>query len=82
MISIPEILNKPIFSKEEIVALLNASGADRQLLFERALEVKLREVGNKVYFRGLIEFSNVCSKDCYYCGIRNSNELVKRYTLD
>jgi len=81
MISIPEIVNKPSFSKEEIVALLNASGADRQLLFERALEVKLGEVGNKVYFRGLIEFSNVCSKDCYYCGIRKSNELVKRYTL-
>jgi len=81
MIPIPEILNKPSFSKEEIVALLNASGAERQLLFERALEVKLCEVGNKVYFRGLIEFSNVCSKDCYYCGIRKSNELVKRYTL-
>jgi biotin synthase len=81
MISISEIVNKPSFSKEEIVALLQTEGADRQLLFERALEVKLREVGNKVYFRGLIEFSNVCSKDCYYCGIRNSNQHVKRYNL-
>jgi biotin synthase len=81
MISIPEIVNKTSFSKDEIVALLQTDGADRQLLFERALEVKLHEVGNKVYFRGLIEFSNVCSKDCYYCGIRNSNQNVKRYTL-
>lgn len=81
MDSIKEIINKEIFSKEEIIALLQCEGADRQLLFEKALEMKLQEVGNKVYFRGLIEFSNVCAKDCYYCGIRKSNEKVKRYTL-
>lgn len=81
MISINEILNKDSFSKEEISALLLCEGADRQLLFDKALEVKLREVGNKVYFRGLIEFSNVCSKDCCYCGIRRSNDKVHRYTL-
>jgi biotin synthase len=81
MTSIAEILSNGSFSKEEIIALLNANGADRQLLFEKALEMKLHEVGNKVYFRGLIEFSNVCSKDCYYCGIRKSNKEVKRYTL-
>jgi biotin synthase len=81
MISISEILSKPSFSKEEIIALLRTDGSDRQLLFEKALDVKLREVGNKVYFRGLIEFSNVCSKDCFYCGIRNSNSNVKRYNL-
>jgi biotin synthase len=81
MVSISEILNKESFSKEEIVALLQTEGADRQILFEKALRVKLREVGNKVYFRGLIEFSNVCSKDCYYCGIRNSNQKVNRYSL-
>ncbi|MBN2262766.1 MAG: [FeFe] hydrogenase H-cluster radical SAM maturase HydE, partial [Prolixibacteraceae bacterium] len=32
-------------------------------------------------FRGLIEFSNVCSKNCFYCGIRNDNQLVARYNL-
>ena len=36
-------------------------------------------VGKKVFFRGLVEFSNVCSKDCLYCGIRKSNEKVIRY---
>jgi len=81
MISISEILNNAFFSKKEIVALLKSDGSARQQLFEKALEMKLCEVGNKVFFRGLIEFSNVCSKDCYYCGIRNSNQLVKRYTL-
>jgi biotin synthase len=78
---ISEIVAKTYFSKDEIVALLQCDGDYRHILFEKALEVKLREVGNKVYFRGLIEFSNVCSKDCYYCGIRNSNQNVKRYNL-
>jgi len=81
MISIAEIMNSSTFSKDDIVALLQCEGVEKQLLFEKSLEMKLREVGNKVYFRGLIEFSNVCSNDCYYCGIRKSNEQVKRYTL-
>lgn len=78
---IEKILQKENFSKEEIVQLLNAQSAYRTLLFSKALEMKLSKVGRKVYFRGLIEFSNVCSKDCYYCGIRNSNNKVIRYHL-
>jgi biotin synthase len=54
-------------------------GEDRTRLFQSARQVKLREVGNKVYFRGLIEFSNICSKDCLYCGIRKGNVKVLRY---
>jgi len=65
-----EILDKEILGKDDIVTMLSAEGNDRLLLFEKAQQVKLKEVGNKVFFRGLIEFSNVCSKDCYYCGIR------------
>ncbi|MBR6534186.1 MAG: [Clostridia bacterium] len=38
--------------------------------------------GNKVYLRGLIEISNICKNDCYYCGIRKSNSLCERYRLD
>ncbi|MCB6288798.1 [FeFe] hydrogenase H-cluster radical SAM maturase HydE, partial [[Clostridium] scindens] len=37
--------------------------------------------GNKVYTRGLIEFSNYCRNDCYYCGIRRSNSHAQRYRL-
>ena len=51
------------------------------LLLHKAGELKLQTVGNKVYFRGLIELSNVCEKDCLYCGIRKSNKEVKRYNL-
>jgi biotin synthase len=69
------------FSKEEIIVLLNSEGEERMLLFKRAYETKLKHVGRKVYYRGLIEFSNICSKDCYYCGIRKSNTAVKHYSL-
>ncbi len=66
--------------KAEIIQLLQLEGDDRQQLFARAREVKNSQVGDKVYFRGLVEFSNVCAKDCLYCGIRKSNKLVVRYT--
>jgi biotin synthase len=74
-----EILQNKDFIRDELVQLLSAKGVERQLLFRRAQEVKLQTIGNKVYFRGLVEFSNICSKDCLYCGIRKSNEKVNRY---
>lgn len=46
-----------------------------------AREVREDIYGKDVYIRGLIEFSNICKNDCYYCGIRKSNERAKRYRL-
>ncbi|MBQ9518768.1 MAG: [Firmicutes bacterium] len=37
--------------------------------------------GNKIFIRGIVEFSNICRNDCYYCGIRKSNANVQRYCL-
>lgn len=74
-----EILLQTDFLHNDLVTLLLAEGDNRQLLFQRAQAVKLQTVGNKVYFRGLVEFSNICAKDCLYCGIRKSNEKVIRY---
>lgn len=51
-------------------------------LFAAAREVKVKYGKNDVLPRGLIETSNVCAKDCLYCGIRKSNEKVARYRLD
>lgn len=65
--------------KSEIIGLLRSEGEERSSLFRRAREVRDQTLGNKVYFRGLIEFSNICSKDCFYCGIRKSNKRVVRY---
>jgi len=76
-----DILQNNEFSNDELVKLLSVEGEERQQLFHRAQLVKLQTVGNKVYFRGLIEFSNKCGKDCLYCGIRKSNNKVVRYEL-
>ncbi len=69
-------------SKNDIINFLNSSGEEEQKLFTRTSQVKLQNVGNKVYLRGLIEMSNVCDKDCYYCGIRKSNSAVHRYVIN
>jgi len=50
-------------------------------LFDWAYRVKAHNIGEKVFLRGLIEISNICSKNCYYCGIRGGNPLVERYEL-
>lgn len=57
------------------------SPEDRQALYQTAYQVKLETVGPTVYFRGIVELSNICSKDCYYCGIRHSNTAVERYQM-
>lgn len=68
-------------NKQQIIELLNATGKKRTLLFEEAAKIKNKYVGNTVYLRGLIEFSNICNKDCLYCGIRKSNSNTERYNL-
>ena len=76
---IKEILQKEEFSKSELIELLNSDDAGKKLIFAKAAEIKEKYVGNKVYFRGLIEFSNICAKNCYYCGIRGGNKKLQRY---
>ncbi|GET19793.1 [FeFe] hydrogenase H-cluster radical SAM maturase HydE [Prolixibacter denitrificans] len=81
MNDINNILAQSEFSREDIVRLLSLEGEEKALLFRRAAEVKAENTGSEVYFRGLVEFSNVCGKNCYYCGIRKDNDEVKRYNL-
>ncbi|HBL75190.1 MAG: [FeFe] hydrogenase H-cluster radical SAM maturase HydE [Bacteroidetes bacterium GWF2_42_66] len=76
-----EIIQQTDFQQEDLVRLLSAENEERILLFEKASQVKRETIGNKVYFRGLVEFSNICSKDCLYCGIRKSNTNVIRYDV-
>lgn len=48
----------------------------------RAADIRRREnYGDKVYIRGLIEFTNYCRNNCYYCGIRRDNKNAERYRL-
>ncbi|MEG1634819.1 MAG: [FeFe] hydrogenase H-cluster radical SAM maturase HydE [Rikenellaceae bacterium] len=72
-----------IESKDDIISILDSdSRALLHDLFADSTEVKLHNVGALTYYRGLIELSNKCAKDCYYCGIRKSNDKIIRYDLD
>ncbi len=67
---------------EELVALLSSTEASvLDKLYDRACAVRERHYGRSVYIRGLIELTNICRNDCYYCGIRRSNRDVARYRL-
>ncbi len=78
---IQNILQKQNLSKKDIVRLLHTDEAERKLLFERAAKVKEEYVGKKVFYRGLVEYSNLCGKNCLYCGIRAGNKKAHRYEV-
>ncbi len=67
-------------SDDELLKILNTDKYDNEL-YAAADKVRREHYGNKVYIRGLIEFTNYCKNDCYYCGIRRSNLKASRYRL-
>lgn len=71
------LLNRP-----QLARLIEQATPETEASLRHAAGL-LREhyYGRKVYLRGLIEFSNVCQNDCFYCGIRRSNPNVRRYRL-
>lgn len=81
MSQVEEILEKDSWQKEDIILLLTANEAESRAIHQKAAEIKKQFVGNKVYFRGLIEYSNYCIKDCLYCGIRSGNSRFARYEM-
>lgn len=69
-------------SKKEIVELLSLKDkTELEKLYNAAYAEKMKHSGKVVHFRGIIEFSNICAKDCFYCGIRKSNRETPRYQL-
>jgi biotin synthase len=87
IMAVAEILKKAqarqALSRDDLVALLSISDeAELKALYDCAYAIKAEEVGKVAYFRGIIECSNICMKDCYYCGIRKSNEKVERFLMD
>ena len=68
--------------KEELVFLLEHRDEETaSCLGELARKEAQKIYGNKVFPRGLIEFTNYCKNNCYYCGIRSGNTHVHRYRL-
>lgn len=68
--------------KQYLMELLSTEGeANLAALYKQAYEIKKQTVGTTVYFRGIIELSNICAKNCHYCGIRAGNTEVERYQI-
>ena len=81
-IQIDKLFQNTILQKEEWILLL--SNRDRETIdyaFIKAREVSIQHFGNKVFARGLIEFTNYCKNNCFYCGIRAGNKRTLRYRL-
>ena len=77
-----KIEQEQMISREELEELLMTT--DQELieeLYRRARATAGKYYGKEIYLRGLIEFTNYCKNDCYYCGIRRSNRNASRYRL-
>jgi biotin synthase len=72
------------FDFQEVMAKLQHVASSREAcdeLCEAADHVRAAHLGDTVYLRGIIEFSNICRNQCAYCGIRCANTQVKRYRM-
>ena len=80
---IDKLIRDHHLSREEYIRLLalaeDPSATER--LKEEACRLRRQYYKDKVYTRGLIEFTNYCKNDCYYCGIRRGNANARRYRL-
>lgn len=78
-----KLIRQQELTKEEYVELLkqydNKEVAER--LAQEAVRLRKENYGEKVFIRGLIEFTNYCKNNCYYCGIRGGNKNAVRYRL-
>ena len=69
-------------TREELEFLLeNLNDDSKKYLIEKSNLTRMKVYGDKVYLRGLIEFTNYCVRNCMYCGIRASNKNAERYRL-
>lgn len=75
-------LNRKLDKEEFIQLLSHIDEKNSGYLFEKARSLSQKHFGNRIYTRGLIEFTNYCKNDCFYCGIRRSNSKVERYRLN
>ena len=70
-------------AEEELRFLMSVTDEEQlQLIYKKAYEVKARYVKPVAYYRGLIEFSNRCIKNCNYCGIRRENDKAERFDMN
>ena len=77
-----KIETEQMISRKELETLLTTTDQEMiEELYRRARKTAGKYYGKEIYLRGLIEFTNYCKNNCYYCGIRCGNEKVQRYRL-
>ncbi len=67
-------------TREDIIEILK-DDSQNEALFSYADKIRKQYVGDEVHLRGLIEFSNICKRECKYCGLRCENKSVERYRI-
>lgn len=70
-----------MLTKDEWIQLIGSREVYESQAAALAKKIREEHFGNQIYVRGLIEFTNYCKNDCYYCGIRRSNRNAERYRL-
>ena len=79
---IDQLEQEHTLSASQWIQLLNGRTPElAAYLFEKSRRARIRFYGHTVYIRGLIEFTNYCKNNCYYCGIRSGNTHAHRYRL-
>lgn len=82
MTPLDDLLQQQTFSDADIVRLLGLTDPDDcERLRRAAYDLTTRLIGDKVHYRGIVEFSNRCTLNCRYCGIRRDNRELQRYDL-
>jgi biotin synthase len=69
------------FTRDDIIALLKLPSDYSQDIFATADRVRKQQIGDEVFLRGIIEFSNFCERNCLYCGLRKDNKKLSRYRM-
>ena len=68
-------------TREEIIYLLNVNGWEKEALFSEADAVRKENLKDFICLHAIIEFSNHCANNCFYCGLQRENKDIKRYRM-
>ena len=76
-----KLAENSVLDRNEYLTLIRNCDSIKEYIAKRACEVRRKHYGDRVFIRGLIEFTNYCRNDCFYCGIRAGNRNADRYRL-